>query len=84
MNTEVLFNVEEAGEDLARALARLGYQVTRQTGSHIRPTFAEPPQLHLTIPAHSEPKAGTLSAILAMTAERLQISKEQLLTALKL
>jgi predicted RNA binding protein YcfA (HicA-like mRNA interferase family) len=73
-----------SGEDLARGLVRLGYQVTRQTGSHIRLTLAEPPQHHLTIPAHSELKAGTLSALLAMAAERLQISKEQLLSALKL
>lgn len=73
-----------SGEGLARGLSRLGYQVTRQTGSHIRLTLAEPPQHHLTIPAHAELKAGTLSAILSMAAERLQISKEQLLTALKL
>jgi predicted RNA binding protein YcfA (HicA-like mRNA interferase family) len=73
-----------SGESLARALARVGYKVTRQTGSHIRLTLDQAPQHHLTIPAHSELKAGTLSAILSQAAERLQISREQLLSALKL
>lgn len=63
---------------------RVGYRSTRQTGSHIRVTLDEPPQHHLTIPAHSELKAGTLSAILSMAAERLHISREKLLMTLKL
>jgi len=39
-----------SGEDPARALARVGYRVTRQTGSHIRMTCDEPSQHHVTIP----------------------------------
>ena len=73
-----------SGENLACALACVGYRVTRQTGSHIRLTLDEPPEHHLTIPAHSELKAGTLAAILSMAAERLHISREKLLSALKL
>ena len=73
-----------SGEKLARALGRVGYRVTRQTGSHIRLTIDEPPEHHLTIPAHSELKAGTLSAILSMASERLHMSREKLLAALKL
>ena len=73
-----------SGESLARAMARVGYGVTRQTGSHIRLTHEGPPQHHLTIPAHAELRAGTLSAILSMAADNLQISREQLRVALKL
>ena len=73
-----------SGEDLARGLLRVGYRITRRTGSHIRLTLDEPPQHHLTIPAHPELKPGTLSAVLSMAAQRLQLSKEQLLKALEL
>jgi predicted RNA binding protein YcfA (HicA-like mRNA interferase family) len=68
-----------SGEKLARAMARVGYRVTRQTGSHMRLTLEGPPQHHLTIPAHPELRAGTLSAILSMAAEQLQVSREQAL-----
>lgn len=73
-----------SGEKLARGLGRVGYRVTRQAGSHIRLTLDDPPQHHLTIPAHTELKAGTLSAILSMAAERLRISREQLWASLKI
>ena len=73
-----------SGDALARGLERVGYRITRQTGSHIRLTLDESPQHHLTIPAHPELKAGTLSAILSLAAERLKLSREQLLAALKL
>lgn len=73
-----------SGERLARAMSRVGCRVTRQTGSHIRLTLDEAPQHHLTIPAHAELKAGTLSAILAQAGERLHLSKDDLLLVLKL
>ena len=73
-----------SGESLARGLVRVGYRITRQTGSHIRLTLEEPPQHHLTIPAHPELKPGTLAAVLSMAAVRLQLSKAQLLETLKL
>jgi predicted RNA binding protein YcfA (HicA-like mRNA interferase family) len=73
-----------SGDRLARAMARVGYHVTRQTGSHIRLTHEGPPQRHLTIPAHDELRAGTLSAILSKAADDLQISREELWAALKL
>ena len=73
-----------SGEDLAKGLARVGYRVIRQTGSHIRMTLDGPPQHHLTIPAHAEIKAGTLSAILSMAGQHLQLGKEQLVAKLKL
>lgn len=74
-----------SGERLARAMARVGDRVTRQTGSHMRLTLDGPAQYHLTIPAHPEElRAGTLSAILSMAAEPLRVSREQLWMDLKL
>ena len=73
-----------SGERLARGLARVGYRIIRQTGSHIRLTLDDPPQHHLTIPAHAELKPGTLAAVLSLASQRLQIGKEDLLKALKL
>lgn len=70
------------GLELAKALARLGYRITRQTGSHIRLTLAVAPEHHLTIPAHTPLKVGTLAAILADVAQRQGLSREQCLERL--
>jgi len=47
-----------SGEDLARRLARIGYSVSRQTGSHMRLTTTEPTQHHVTIPKHDALRDG--------------------------
>lgn len=52
-----------SGAELAKALAKIGYRITRQTGSHLRLTLETPSQHHITIPAHDPLKIGTLSAI---------------------
>jgi predicted RNA binding protein YcfA (HicA-like mRNA interferase family) len=53
-----------SGADLAKRLGRLGYEVTRQTGSHLRLTTTEGGQHHVTIPNHDPLKVGTLAGIL--------------------
>jgi len=53
-----------SAEELVRALADLGYEMTQQTGSHIRLTTQENGEHHLTIPAHDPIKVGTLNSIL--------------------
>jgi predicted RNA binding protein YcfA (HicA-like mRNA interferase family) len=53
-----------SGVQLAHALERYGYRVTRQTGSHLRLTLAEGEGHHLTIPAHANLRVGTLNSIL--------------------
>ena len=67
-----------SGDDLAQALRKLGYQVTRQTGSHIRLTTVEHGEHHLTIPNHNPLRVGTLSGILADVAEHFELSREEL------
>ena len=71
-----------SGAELAKALQRVGYQVTRQAGSHMRLSIAQPAQHHITIPSHDQLKVGTLAAILGDVAEHLKVSREELLRRL--
>lgn len=52
-----------SGQELVKALERLGYEVRRQTGSHIRITTQRNGEHHVTIPVHDPIKIGTLNAI---------------------
>ncbi len=67
-----------SGAELVKALARIGYRVTRQTGSHIRVTTDTPTQHHVTVPAHDPLKLGTLSGILSDISAHLKISRDEL------
>ncbi len=71
-----------SGKELAQALKSLGYQVTRQTGSHLRLTTREQGEHHLTIPQHHPLRVGTLAAILADVAEHFKLSREELIKRL--
>jgi len=71
-----------SARDLVQALARLGYEVTRQTGSHLRLTTARGGEHHLTIPAHDPLKIGTLSSILRDVAAHHHLSRDDLLRQL--
>lgn len=66
------------GRDLAKALRKLGYEITRQTGSHIRLTTQERGSHHVTIPDHDALRVGTLAAILADVADHFQMSREEI------
>ncbi len=70
------------GEELARALAQLGYQITRQTGSHLRLTTIMGGEHHVTIPKHKPLKVGTLNGILNEVAQHLSLDKQELLRRL--
>ena len=70
------------GLTLARALNRFGYRITRQSGSHIRLTTDQGGQHHITIPAHSPLRVGTLAAILADVSDHIGLDREALLDAL--
>jgi predicted RNA binding protein YcfA (HicA-like mRNA interferase family) len=70
------------GHELARSLARIGYQITRQTGSHIRLTTNQGGKHHLTIPAHNPLKIGTLAAILTELQTHHKLDRDELLRGL--
>jgi predicted RNA binding protein YcfA (HicA-like mRNA interferase family) len=67
-----------SGNDLARVLRSLGYEVTRQTGSHMRLTTQENGEHHVTIPRHDPLRVGTLSAILTDVAQHFGMSRNEL------
>jgi predicted RNA binding protein YcfA (HicA-like mRNA interferase family) len=53
-----------SGRDLAKALAKLGYETTRQTSSHIRLTTQWNGEHHITLPDHEPIRVGTSPAFL--------------------
>lgn len=68
-----------SGTDLAHALARHGYVVTRQTGAHLRLSREGADGTHhITIPAHKALRAGTLSAILRAVGQHLGMTRDDL------
>ncbi|QOI97179.1 MAG: type II toxin-antitoxin system HicA family toxin [Flammeovirgaceae bacterium] len=67
-----------AGE-LIKSLNKIGYEVSRQKGSHIRLTSNFPTTHHITIPNHNPLKIGTLSSILTAIAVHRKQSKDVLI-----
>jgi len=70
------------GEELARLLRRYGYEITRQTGSHLRLTTRLKGEHHITIPRHKPLKVGTLNSILKDVADHLGMEKGRLIREL--
>jgi predicted RNA binding protein YcfA (HicA-like mRNA interferase family) len=71
-----------SGQALAKALLKLGYEPTRQTGSHIRLTTQQNGEHHVTVPAHNPLKIGTLNAILQAVAQHFELTRDALLKVL--
>jgi predicted RNA binding protein YcfA (HicA-like mRNA interferase family) len=70
----------ESGSSLIKKLSKLGYEISRQKGSHIRLTRIDTKGTHnITIPNHDPIKIGLLSKILHDVANRLDITKDELL-----
>ena len=67
-----------SADRLIRALERLGYEVVRQKGSHIRLRHEGPPTHLVTVPWHNPLKVGTLQAVLADVAHMRSMSMEAL------
>ena len=67
------------GVQVVKCLEQMGYQITRQTGSHIRLSTLKNGTHHVTIPAHNPLKTGTLSAIFGDVAAHFGMTKEELL-----
>lgn len=71
-----------SGDDLAKALAQLGYRLTRQTGSHLRLTTIEHGEHHVTIPRHGTLRVGTLASVLGDVARHFDLTREELVEQL--
>jgi len=53
-----------SGQELCKILAKVGYRIDHQTGSHIILRNENPPHRRLTVPMHREIAKGTLRAII--------------------
>ena len=73
---------EISGVERAKLLKKYGYEITRQTGSHIRLTTTAKGEHHITIPAHKFLKIGTLSGILNDIAAHFKMNKGDLIKEL--
>ena len=72
-----------SGRDLATTLARYGYKVTRQTGSHIRLTsVSRGTEHHITIPNHAALRVGTLAGVLQSVAGYVEKDRAELIQEL--
>ena len=67
-----------SGIELADLLKALGYDIVRQTGSHIRLRTTENGEHSITIPSHDAIKIGTLNFILKDIASHFEIDKKEL------
>ena len=70
------------GAQMMRALTKLGYSPTRQTGSHVRLTCESPVQHHVTVPMHDPFRIGTLAAVLSAVADAHGLTRDELLQRL--
>ena len=61
-----------SGNEVCEALAKIGYRVDHQTGSHIILRNEIPPYRRLTVPDHKEIAKGTLRAIIRQTGLTLE------------
>lgn len=70
------------GVQLIKALERMGYQPTRQAGSHVRLTCPQPKEHHLTVPLHDPLRIGTLASILADVASHHGATRDEVIQKL--
>jgi predicted RNA binding protein YcfA (HicA-like mRNA interferase family) len=72
------------GPEVIKGLRRLGYELDRQSGSHMI-LRCQLPQIHsITVPNHKPIKVGTLSAILHEIASQRRATVDEVLAAMKL
>ena len=71
-----------SGRELAKTLAAFGYEITQQTGSHLRLTTQSGGEHHITVPAHTALKVGTLNAVLRDVAEHAGLSRAEVVERL--
>ena len=73
-----------SGDQLIKLLLKLGYEIVRQKGSHVRlRKITEVGEHNITVPRHSEIAKGTLNDILSKLSVWNAIPKEKLIELLK-
>ena len=73
-----------SGRELVKSLSKLGYEIRRQTGSHLRLTTQQNGTHHVTVPNQDALKPKTLNIILSMVSNHFKMTKQELLEILGL
>jgi predicted RNA binding protein YcfA (HicA-like mRNA interferase family) len=73
-----------SGQRLAKAFRKLGYEFTRQRGSHMRYTTEQNGQHHIAIPDNDSLRIGTLSEIMKDVAAHHSMTVPELVAKLEL
>ena len=73
-----------SGVQLIKALRTLGYEISRQSGSHIRVTTEKAGTHHVTVPNHDPLKLGTFASILDDVSSHHGLARTELLRMLDL
>ncbi len=69
-----------SGKQLIKVLSKYGYEVIRQSGSHIRISISNKNGIHnTTIPNHESLRLGTLMSIINEVCEHLKIDKQEII-----
>ena len=76
------FPREVSAERLIRVLEQLGYEVTRQKGSHVRLRHGASSGHVVTVPMHNPLKLGTLRGILLEVAQQRSVMVETIVRML--
>ncbi len=71
-----------SGQKLSKLLKRFGFEISRQTGSHMRLTTTIKGDFHITIPNHKSLKIGTINNILSDITDYLEIDKKEFMKVL--
>jgi predicted RNA binding protein YcfA (HicA-like mRNA interferase family) len=73
-----------SGEKLHKVLVRLGYEIIRQRGSHVRlKKLTAAGDHNITVPLHDELAKGTLNDILSQVSIWNGISEDALIEMIK-
>ena len=75
---------QASGQQVVRLLGKLGYEVIRQRGSHVRMRKSSPLGAHhITVPAHRTVALGTLNDILSRVSLWNNMPKGDLIRRLR-
>jgi predicted RNA binding protein YcfA (HicA-like mRNA interferase family) len=73
---------DKSWQEIVQALGQFGYEIVRQSGSHIRLTTHQNGEDHVTVPAHNPVRVGTLNAIVRDVARHFGMSPLDMMEAL--
>ncbi len=71
-----------SARELIRRLKPFGYEVTRQSGSHIRLTTQVRGEHHITIPAHRDLTVGKINDVLWAMVQHFGLPRDEVLRQL--